>query len=528
MLTIGFVTENYHTEVAEYLLEIFSDNTKYKTIFYNSHDNYLNWNIYKNRFPNLTRKPIHMFLPDINNDVCDKYFIITYENLFTLKALLHYKEKLIIICHIPRNIHECIEFKYDHITLTPFLLESCYSSNSMWTLPFLQNKHKIQDMVTIYTDKKRKNNGKIKLLSIGAFDDKNKDVNKVIELLENKNVELHVFLMTISDLVKSLVEKYDNMIVFEKISSNGILEYIEKTNIQYVLYTPNPESGFLSVGQWSGSIALGYSHDLPVIIPKKIANQNKLFGCISYEPEDKIYDKIFEYESGEPLLKMKELYDIKELNYQRNKLIIDILLNKIQDKFVYTNFGSLFIKNHMTGNDISKVDYISPNALKYLYESNSNENKIVVYYGSMYGVENLMINKLMNNKHNTTILSVDNNLEFCKLQKYTNLINFYNNIKVYNNNIGKQNIQSEPDTITIDNLIREVIDENNLNKNKIIIHINNSHDIENILEGSKKSISKCKPIFVFDKSIDLKQCKILSKNGYKFVLVDNRLICVIE
>ncbi len=536
MLTIGLVTENYHTEVAEFLLELFSDNKQFNTIFYNSHDNYLNWEIFEKKFTNVTKKPAHMFLPDLNNNVCNKYFVITYENLFTLNALSYYKEQLIIICHNKRNIEECIQFNYQHITLTPFLLETCYNGNSMWMFPFLNNENDLQTMIDNFSRKRIQNRKKIKLLSIGAFDNENRDIEKIRGLLNNKDIELNIFLMTVSELVKKLVNEYNNIKVYEKISSKSILDFAKNMGIEYILYTPKAESEFVCSGKWSGCIAFGYTNDIPVILPKKIAEQNKLTGCISYDIEDKIYDKIKEYESRDIESNMKTLYDVKRLNYNRNNLITDILLKKYTQNFIYTNYGTLFLKDGISVTDISNTDYISINVLKYLYVDNKEINKkinndiYILNYGSQLGVENLIINYMNINdyKRKMNIISIDDNLEFCKLQKYTNLINFYDNIKIFNNKIGKNDIQTQIETdietITIDTLLKQVLKDNH--DKQLIIHVNQnkSHEIQDILEGCIKTISQYKPIFVFDKSIDIKQCNNLLNYGYQYTLVYNRIV----
>lgn len=510
-MKIGFITDNYHTEVLEFLFELFFDQEQ--LILYNDCDNYLNWDLYTKKFNNISRKNICDFFPDLGDKLCDKIFIVTYDNLCLLKLLCSYRDRCIVICHTVKNINDCIDLNFKHITLSPMLLKQKYENNCMWMLPLTKNNEKLVDN----ENKPIQNFEKIKLMTIGAFDNNNKNIDKITELLQHDDIELHVFLMTVSDTIKQLMKKYKNIILHEKISTTSILEYINAFNVKYLLYTPNENSEFMK-GKWSGSIAFAYNNDLQLILPETIATNNNLQDCITYNEGDNIYNIISNLNNSDASILTSHKF--KTLNWERNNLMKNILLQVKNYKYVYTNFDVVFLSEHMEKEDISKKEYISLNVISELVKD--KDNICLINVDSHLGVENSMF---MSVNKNMQIISIEQNYDFCINQKNTNTINFFNDkIKIFNNKIDEKNIKNdEVEMMTLDTIFND--QKNMLSNKKIIIYINDGVRINNILKGCEKSIYKYNPSFVFPRNTDLTKCKLLTNVGYHFKVIDNKIIC---
>lgn len=542
-MKIGFLTDNYHTEVLDFLFELFSDADQYEMILYNDHDNYNNWKIYENRYKNLSRRKISKFIGDLHENYCDKIFLVTYENLFALRVFDEYKDKIIVICHNETSLKDSVVGKYDHITLTPMFLMNYYSLNYNWMFPIVKNHQTIDEISKDVSDKKKLNGPeRIKIMTIGAFDENNKDIAKVHELLQHDDIELHIFLMTVSGIVKELDKKYDNVFVREKISTESILQYIQKFGIQYVLYIPKQDSEFLLKGRWSGCISFAYSNNIPLILPKSIADNNKFLGCVTYENgKDSLYKNLIDYHNSDTENKTKDIWNFKRKNWERNILMRDTLL-KLNGIFnAFTNFGIVCLEDKSKTEIISNREYISGNVLEYLYKNTNETDKkiqeksektqeksekkqLVININSEYGVENFMINSV--NK-TVEILSIERDIQKCKLQKSSILLNFYNNIRVFHSKISNINEPDEIDVdkITLDSLLKNM-DINLDNYEEIVIHVNESDLEENkiILHGSRRLIKKYKPTFIFYKGINYDN--LFKKYiQYKFYELDNRIIC---
>lgn len=531
-MKIGFLTDNYHTEVLDFLFQLFSNVQEFEMILYNDHDNYNNWNIYQNTYKNLTRQKISKFIGDLHENYCDKIFLVTYENLFALRVFDAYKDKIIVICHNEISLKDSVIGNYDHIALTPMFLMNYYALNYNWMFPIVKNHQTIDEILKNVNDKKKLNgHGKIKIMTIGAFDENNKDISKIHELLQHNDIELHIFLMTVSDLVKDLDKKYNNVFVQERISTESILEYIQKFGIQYVLYIPKQESEFLSKGRWSGSISFAYSNNIPLILPKIVTDNNKFIGCITYEDEnDSLYKNLIDYHNSNVEDQIKQMWNFKRRNWERNVLMRDVLLKTNSVYNAFTNFGIVCLEDKSQTEIISKKEYVSGNVLEYLYKENEEKQDkkyLVLNIGSEYGVENLMINTV--NK-NVEILSIESDIEKCKLQKSSILLNFYNNIRVFHSKVTNVNELDEigVDKITLDSLLKN-LDTNLDNYKKIVIHVNNSDLEENILllHGSRRLIKKYRPTFVFYKGTN-SDCLFKKYIEYKFYELDNRIICEFE
>ena len=98
---LGFLQEDFHSEVLSFLFELVS--TKFpnrKMILYNIQDRYDNKSIYKQMYKNLEIRDLQSFFPDLNKNVCEKTFVISYDNIVHFSLFLQYKNDLIFLISI--------------------------------------------------------------------------------------------------------------------------------------------------------------------------------------------------------------------------------------------------------------------------------------------------------------------------------------------------------------------------------------------------------------------------------------------
>ena len=108
----GFLQEDFHSEVLDYLFELITyREPKRKLVLYNEVDRYQNLDIYKKKYTNLTTLGLDHFVPDLVNKACEKMFIISFDNVFHLHFLLHYKRDLVFMVH--SSEHVCKLKKYN-------------------------------------------------------------------------------------------------------------------------------------------------------------------------------------------------------------------------------------------------------------------------------------------------------------------------------------------------------------------------------------------------------------------------------
>ena len=125
---LGFLQEDFHSEVLSFLFELVS--TKFpnrKMILYNIQDRYDNKSIYKQMYKNLEIRDLQSFFPDLNKNVCEKTFVISYDNIVHFSLFLQYKNDLIFITHSPKHVeifkkHDVKYFALTGLLSTDFML----------------------------------------------------------------------------------------------------------------------------------------------------------------------------------------------------------------------------------------------------------------------------------------------------------------------------------------------------------------------------------------------------------------------
>lgn len=335
MKTIGLLQENFHSEVNDYILEIFDD-SETKCILYNDDDKYDNKELYKLKFKNLEIKPLQFFFPDLANKVCDKIIVVSWDNIIWLDLLLYYKNDLIFIAHSQEHVQKYEKYNLNFFSLTPLL-------NSInYTLPLnITHKEKFMNLLSQVESRPDnipenfielfqnyiKLNDATPIFIIGYFLEDNKDIELFEQILQTRKVVFFICVPELSDILYTLSQKYIDQIFTVSLPTPKILYFIKSLNIQHLLFAPPKNSVFYTC-QWSGSIAFALNNHLNIIMPRPIAEiYNMQDFVITYDSNN------FDIESFLKSIKLQnntnEIQKFRNLNFDRNKNIFTKLLLNI-------------------------------------------------------------------------------------------------------------------------------------------------------------------------------------------------------
>lgn len=528
-MIVGFLAEDFHTEVLDYLFEL-HNSSEFDLILYNTNDRYNNLEIYKLKYPNIKIKDVSYFILDLTSGLFDKAYMVSYDNVIVPEMLKLYKSKLIFIAHHQRHIQLFSFLNMDFITLTPGLFID--KKNINYTLPIIKGSD--TNFILNQTDKK---DNDINIALIGAFTRYNKNLETINHLI-NHNIKLHVFTCNKDVFLDEISTAYpSNFILYKAKTTNEILKTIKENNIQFIGLFPNHDSNFFK-NQWSGSIAFAYNHNIPIILPEKIAELYNLKGHVSYQSND---DIIYNMEKflGEYNKYESEFYKFKNDIYERNRLIISIVLNNYNDfqdnkniLCTMTDYGGIYLlKNDIIGRKILNNNYHNKELLGWLESyimNNTISNYTILDIGSYIGSFSL---GLLSLDKNINIISIEPQSYIAKLQKKTMILNNYiNKIKIYNNAIGHkclQNIQMSNKLTHMDSISQTeeaIVDYNDQNVRNYgglqlgkdgesvdmitidslklnaleILKIDAEGSEKLILYGAQNTIKKYKPIIIYE------------------------------
>lgn len=290
---IAFLQEDFHSEVLDFLFELISKNSpNTQLIWYNNIDKYDNKALYQIKYPNLIIKGLHDFLPDLINDVFHKCFVISYDNIINVTFLLNYVSKFIFIAHSPKHIKLFNHLNLNYFSLTPllsnnFMLPILHECNPKRTI---SNRLGNQVNIEILDQMKQQaiEQNLIIITTVGYFQNDNKDLNLIHNLLSSKRILLLSFVPQISTELQELSEKNVGYIFLAcSLSTSEIQFTIDYLNIKYLLFTPSLESKFYKES-WSGSIAFAIDNDLNLIMPKMLSDYYNLNSptIITYEQQE--------------------------------------------------------------------------------------------------------------------------------------------------------------------------------------------------------------------------------------------------
>jgi len=471
---IGFLQEDFHSEVLDFLFQgitLIYPNTK--LILYNNEDRYDNKIIYSLKYKNLYIKKIKDFIPDLSSNLCQKIFIISYDNIIGLQLLLNYKKDLVFIAHSEMHIKAFKRLNLNFFSLTPLLYYK-------YMLPLLQshNSFIIKNPNLIKHDLEMKpiidNNNLTVILLIGLFTKHNKNIELIEHLLKTNKICLLICSHELSNEVLELQSKFPkNVMLRSPVTTTTIVMYIKYYKIKYLLFSPNKKSNFYK-SSWSGSIAFAFDNNLCIIMPKSISNIyefNK--GIIGYN--DITIDDDTEFiinELNKKSIDYISLQEIRQSTFDKNKLLIQNILKKSTPTNIFYNFL------------LNKI----PNINKFL------ENTVIIdtdYENDIFAFELLKLSKTCK------IYNFEKDLNFAKLEK-EKYSNYDNRVKFYNNHLGEYSCKE----IYKDGFILDMLTLDSLNIDYPISIIKLDFNNYYIINGSQNIINKFKPI-IFIKDIYL-------------------------
>lgn len=288
--TIGFVVNQYHTELLDYLIEIYIY-LGCKVIIYNIEDNYNNLPfLFVKYSPNILIKNINDFI----NDICFKYIILTdLEYIYDKFKDTYYNDSIIYVPHIPKQLELIKENPQNNY----FGISKCISNECAFPVVNIKNNYiNFQDTINV--------------IKIGWV---NTSLETYKTLLQSKKIKLHIFTGQPTDHIISLLEEYGDYVdVFYQKKSEFIYSYINNYKIKFVLYCQN------NTDLWSGSISFALDNNLILLTTQNVIDCYKIPNdyCISYENENYITEmKIKDYNANpEALKEYKEKIFLNNVN----------------------------------------------------------------------------------------------------------------------------------------------------------------------------------------------------------------------
>ena len=521
---IGFLQENFHSEVLDFLFELFSHlNNDQELILYNDLDKYDNKSNYLKKYKNLSVKSLDYFFPDLTSKHCEKIIVVSYDNIIHLNLLSMYKNDLLFISHSKKHVNELENFQLNYFSLTPLL-------SKIHMLPIVKNIYdttKNPDFnilnVDILNDIKSKTS-KFEIISmVGYFLKNNKNIELVRQLVLSNDVILILFIPEVTIEVNTLINEFpDKIFAAVNLPSEQIQYNIEFLDIQYILFSPLKDSVHYKES-WSGSIAFGFNNNLCLIMPEILANMYNINNdaLITYTNDDPIIDsknileKLKNNNQKEYIL---ELQKTRNQIFDQNCLMVNRLINT---KYNYKTFhyGEIILESNDF--DCKNTSLDCKFFMNFVQENKINiHDTIIIDTNPNLGNFGLQI---LNSYEKCMVYNFEKNIERAKLQKQSYIINGYlDRFKIYNNHIG--------DTLSSDVNIDEItldmftIDSFSFDKKISVIKINSNFQ-HTILNGSLNTINKYKPIIIITDIKDgLLSNGLLLNMGYNYTHNNNCIL----
>lgn len=460
-IVIGFLAFEFHSEVIEYLLELYEKTKTTETIeyiIYNNGDQYGNIDLYKEKYNNISIKCSSEFIPDMTNDIVDKIYVISYSNIMHPILLEKYAKKLIFIAHSQKDIHYLQ--KFSHLTLTSGL---CKHPSFNYTLPICKNTQ-LQELNTTHVN----NFSDVNIFIIGLFLENNKNQELITYLLKNK-ANLHIFSTIPTHLLNTYSQEYkdkDNLHIYYEKTTKEIVEIVNSHKNSFIGFFPKQDSSFFS-NQWSGSIAFSYNNNIPIIVPEEITKLHQLKGNVSYNNTDDILENIVKYINNKDQ-NILEYNKFKNDIFERNKLILSIIKNEQFDKNVklaLSEYGPIYILyNDVIGQKLIKNDYHEKNLIiktEELLQKYQDDEITIIDVGSNIGTT---VSGFLHTNKNANVISLEAQSYLAQIQKKTMLLNnVIDRVKIYNNAAGHKcisNINMSKNFCLIDSIDSRQVDVN--------------------------------------------------------------------
>ena len=460
-MRIGIIYEDYHSEVVEFLLELLQFKYDLNITLYNNEDRYDNLDIYLKKYNRIQKRSIKYFVKDLANDVCNKYIVVTYGNLFSLNLVEDFSEKLIFIAHNENQLNQIEKLKLKYITLSSLLAKKG-KEDWKYMLPICKDseiKNNYND-VKFFEKPENEEIRRVKIIEnklkpimvIGHFFKNNKDIELIKKLLDTKGIYLFIFTPNMSDELEELSKYASHIYCGINFKTKMIERLIEKYNIKHVLFAPPQDSAFFD-SQWSGSIAFALNRNMTVVMPEELAKEYKI------KEYSVTYKSILDINTN--FVKSLVEKDVKpaRLNiYKRNEIVMDLLLFSKHQNYKIEN-GCFTKEDVGLDNTDELIENINKGSSVMLI--NTPTARIALDLVKKNDIRNIII--------------CNEDLEVCKMQKATIILHNYTEyIKIYNEKISNKGITIDSFECNLDIIIKE------------------GDDIDEI-KGKSKTISRDKP-----------------------------------
>lgn len=447
-MKLAYVVDQFHTDSLKFLLEL---NKGHESIIYMDIDLYENKLVYTNDYPNLEIKSTVYFIDDLVFNVFDKCYILYYDNICMPKILLNYKHKLIFAVH---NSNHAINVA----SLGFYWFSFSHVYNKYNHMPPICDSNKTEVDIINGQFNKRKNNGDlIKMFTVG-----NININEIKRLLNMSIISIYIFTLDSTDKqpLQNLLKEYPFKVsLIDKKSTSEILEFIEKNNIEFMLYSQVLENYKY---EWPGAITFSYNYNIPLVLPNDVINYYNLKGIVNSNNNiianiQNYYDNIDKY--------TKEFNLYKRQTYNRNQIIDKLVDNR--SSCIDTEYGPIFgLENDIYIQKLKTNGYNNKDLLEFISNNISKNKDLIIDVGSYLGVGIL---GLLSKNVEAKVISAEPQLYFAKLQKDILLYNkCIDRVKIYNNAFGhkcQENITMSDSLSELDSIsnIRVKIDYNDKN-----------------------------------------------------------------
>jgi len=276
-MTIAIIYDKYHSEVVNFLLEIFDNDC----VIFRDTDMYENDKLFK-----VPIKPINEFV----KDNFEKVIVITLTHYFN--HFSYYNHKFLFICHNTEDIKFCRIYNMKYLCLTPSFKEK-------FVYPFSKNKLEFSKVENNNLKKLLKD--KKIILKIGWTLENNTDMNILKDLEEQGYIILFITCGTTNYISKHIKNPH----ILMSPSTEFLLNLINDLNIKDIIL-PLPKFRH----EWSSSYAFAMDNNLRLHIPH----------FINYE-----FPNLYKYENVEDVIEnfekdidLEKLQKYKLQNFERN------------------------------------------------------------------------------------------------------------------------------------------------------------------------------------------------------------------
>jgi len=371
---IGFMVNNYHTELLEFLFELVDE--RFNIILYNNKDQYENIPILKEKYK-FIHKDIDELMIDYSKNICVQYLILGYMNE-TLDVFNKQVGNLMFMVHTKDELKIAKTMKLNY-----FVVSDILEGNVI--LP-------LKKTITSPIKNQSFTSNTIHIVKFGwVMNDLHGAYNKI---LSNPNVKLTVFCKDTSPLLTYLCSKHNNIYAKFNKSTSEILNYINENNIKFVLHVPNDDNDEI---YWTGGIAMALDHSMILISSDRVLSKYKIPKEFSISYNDKQYDNLLLRNHFRDMRDKRILQTFKNNCYENNyKTLYSLLYKKkeifLNDKLVTLNshsYQDLFVlmaNNCIYNGYFVEIGSAWPKFLNntYILENELNWKGIMVEYNKQY------------------------------------------------------------------------------------------------------------------------------------------------